>query len=174
MKILVIRSDNIGDLVLTTPVFTALRRHFPEARIEALVNSYNARVLEGHPDIDRLHVYTKAKHSDSRWGSLSEWSQRLRQVGRLRAERFDHVPVPRRVSPRQLRLAWLRPAHIAAFAPSSAPRAWTTSGVSRAEGRHHVGHIPHPHGVGIDGARRRRASHLHRTGAHRSSAHRRA
>jgi ADP-heptose:LPS heptosyltransferase len=142
VKILVIRSDNIGDLVLTTPVFTALRRHFPEARIEALVNSYNAPVLEGHPDIDFLHFYTKAKHSESRWGSLSEWSGRMRQMMRLRAERFDHVLVPAPgFHPRQLRFArWLRPAHIAAFAlEGTAPRGVDHPVAYRGpEGRHHV------------------------------------
>ena len=30
-KILVIRRDNIGDLVCTTPLISALRRRFPEA-----------------------------------------------------------------------------------------------------------------------------------------------
>jgi len=111
VKILVVRRDNIGDLVLTTPVFTALRRHFPKARIEALVNSYNAPVLEGHPDIDFLHVYTKSKHRESRWDAFSEWSERLRQAVALRSERFDHVLVPSPgFHPRQLRLArWLRP-----------------------------------------------------------------
>ena len=56
MKILVLRRDNIGDLVLTTPVLAALRQRFPHARIEALVNSYSAPVLEGHPDIDRVRL----------------------------------------------------------------------------------------------------------------------
>ena len=54
MKILVVRRDNIGDLVLTTPVFTALRRRYHEARIEELVNSYNAPAIEGHPDLDAV------------------------------------------------------------------------------------------------------------------------
>ena len=38
-QILVIRRDNIGDLVCTTPLFTALRRRFPDAWIGAFVNS---------------------------------------------------------------------------------------------------------------------------------------
>ena len=36
---LVIRRDNIGDLVCTTPLFEALRLRFPSARIDALTNS---------------------------------------------------------------------------------------------------------------------------------------
>ncbi len=142
MKILVVRRDNIGDLVLTTPVFGALRRHFPHARIEALVNSYNAPVIEGHPDIDAIHVYTKSKHRGSRWDAFPEWTDRLRQGLALRGERFDHVLLPSPgFHPRQIRLArWLRPRHIAAFCPpGEAPH-----GVDHPveylgpEGRHHL------------------------------------
>ena len=41
-RILVVRRDNIGDLILTTPFLHALRRARPQAHIAALVNSYNA------------------------------------------------------------------------------------------------------------------------------------
>ncbi len=59
MKILVIRRDNIGDLVCTTPMLSGLRRRFPGAHIAVLVNSYNAPVLAGNPDIDEVCVYRK-------------------------------------------------------------------------------------------------------------------
>ena len=60
-NILVIRRDNIGDLVCTTPLITALRQRFPKAWIGALVNSYNARVLDGNPDQDEVFIYTKER-----------------------------------------------------------------------------------------------------------------
>jgi heptosyltransferase-3 len=142
VKILVVRRDNIGDLVLTTPVFTALRRRFPDARLEALVNSYNAPVIEAHPDVDAIHVYTKSKHRESRWDAFPEWTDRLRQGLALRAERFDHIVLPSPgFHPRQVRLArWLRPRHITAFCPPDAK----VQGVDRPvtyvgpEGRHHL------------------------------------
>ncbi len=116
------RQDNIGDLVLTTPVFSALRHKFPGARIEALVNSYNAPVLEGHPDVDSVHVYTKSKHRDTRRPWLAEWTLRVRQLMALRALRFDYVVVAAPgYQPRQVRLArWLKPRHIVAFVPPGA------------------------------------------------------
>ena len=122
MKILVFRRDNIGDLVVTMPVFTALRERFPEARIEALVNSYNAPVLARHPDVDAVHAYTKTKHSGSRWQAFTDWAGRLSQLAALRRTRFDYVVLaspgfhPRQV--RQARL--LRPRHIVAFVPTGA------------------------------------------------------
>jgi ADP-heptose:LPS heptosyltransferase len=61
-RILVIRRDNIGDLVLTTPLIHALRAHFPAAWIGALTNSYNAPVLAGNADLNAVVAYDKAKH----------------------------------------------------------------------------------------------------------------
>jgi ADP-heptose:LPS heptosyltransferase len=137
-KILVIRRDNIGDLVLTTPVFRALRERFPEARIDAFVNSYNAPVLAGHPDVDQVHSYTKGKHREGfSWG----WLERLGQMWRLRKERYDHVVIATPgVHPRQIRFArFLNPAHITAFVPSG----WKMFGVDQAveylgKDRHHL------------------------------------
>src|ERR1044071_1950160 len=90
-RILVIRRDNIGDLVCATPLFAALRRHQPDAHIAALVNSYNAGVLEGNPDLDAVHAYTKLKHrmpGESLLGTaLASW----RLLSALRKPAFDHV-----------------------------------------------------------------------------------
>lgn len=61
-RILVVRRDNVGDLVCTTPMLHALRKNFPKARIGVLVNVYNAEVLVGNPDVDDVFVYEKIKH----------------------------------------------------------------------------------------------------------------
>ena len=58
-RILIVRRDNIGDLVCTTPLIAALRERLPRAWIAALVNSYNAEVLARNPalDEDMVHGY---------------------------------------------------------------------------------------------------------------------
>ncbi len=88
-KVLVIRRDNIGDLVCTTPLFSALRAAWPTARIVALVNSYNAPVLHGNPDIDEVCIYRKAKHRAQGESLLAVWWQTWRLLQRLRREHFD-------------------------------------------------------------------------------------
>ncbi len=55
--ILVVRHDRIGDMVLTTPLFEALRRVFPGARIIVLASRINAAVIEHHPCVDEVVVY---------------------------------------------------------------------------------------------------------------------
>jgi ADP-heptose:LPS heptosyltransferase len=116
-KILIIRRDNIGDLVCTTPLIAALRQRFPEGWLGALVNSYNAPVLDGNPDLDEVFVYTKAKHrghDESLPGIL--W-RRLAMMYRLRQMRLDDVILAAPVlQPRLVALArWLKPKRIVGF-----------------------------------------------------------
>lgn len=88
-RILVIRRDNIGDLLCTTPLITALRRRYPTAWIGALVNSYNAPVLAGNPCLDEVFSYEKGKHLAGLSGKLSAHWRRLGLIRSLRAHRFD-------------------------------------------------------------------------------------
>jgi len=53
-RVLVVRPDRIGDVVLSTPVFTSIRRARPGWRIAVLVRPMVAGLLKGHPDIDEL------------------------------------------------------------------------------------------------------------------------
>lgn len=117
MKILVIRRDNIGDLVCTTPLFSALRRRFPDAYIAALVNSYNAPVLAGNPEVDEVCVYRKAKHRAAGESRLGIWWKTWRLMQRLRSKRFDVVIVatPGR-QPAALKFAhWVRAKRVIAY-----------------------------------------------------------
>jgi ADP-heptose:LPS heptosyltransferase len=61
MKILVIKRDKIGDLLLTTPMLAHLRVQLPQAQIHLLANDYNAWVAAGNPDLDRLWVYPRVR-----------------------------------------------------------------------------------------------------------------
>lgn len=117
MKILIIRRDNIGDLVCTTPLISALRGHFPDAEICALVNSYNVAVLENNPDIDTLYAYTKAKHRPSNKSKVQVYWERLKMFVELRRKRFDYAIIAGApFLPRALKLARLiKPRHIVGF-----------------------------------------------------------
>jgi heptosyltransferase-2 len=56
-KILIIRLDRIGDVILSTPAIRALRLSFPEAKIHLLIQAYTKDLLVNNPNIDRLLVY---------------------------------------------------------------------------------------------------------------------
>lgn len=54
-RALVIKLRHHGDVLLTSPVFTALKRASPQAEIDALVYHETAPMLRGHPAISQLH-----------------------------------------------------------------------------------------------------------------------
>ena len=114
---LVIRSANIGDLVCTTPLIRALRQHYSHARICALVNSYNAPVLENNPDLDHVYTYTKIKHRIDGASTARLLWDRISLLASLRRQRFDCAIIAgARFLPRGLRMARvIRPMHIIGF-----------------------------------------------------------
>jgi heptosyltransferase-3 len=61
-RILVVRTDRIGDLVLATPVFEALKNSYPNLEIDALVSSYASPVLQNNPHVNRVLIYNSAGH----------------------------------------------------------------------------------------------------------------
>jgi ADP-heptose:LPS heptosyltransferase len=93
-RILIIRRDNIGDLVCTTPLIRALRVQLPEAYIAALVTKYNLAVMAGNPDIDALFSYTKAKHLEKGESRIGIFWSRLKTIWKLRKQRFDWILLP--------------------------------------------------------------------------------
>ncbi len=79
-RILVVRNDRVGDLVLTLPALQYLRRAFPAAEITVLTAQHTAVLLQDHPDVDRV----LADDRDSSWSELAR---------RLRPYRFDAAVV---------------------------------------------------------------------------------
>ncbi len=51
-RILLIRPDHLGDVLLTTPAIHALRAARPDAEIHALVGHWSAEVMAAYPEID--------------------------------------------------------------------------------------------------------------------------
>ena len=151
-RLLIVRRDNIGDLVCTTPLFRALRERYPAGWIGVLANSYNAPALAGNPDVDQVFVYTKAKHRAPGESLAGIFWRRWRMMQSLREMHLDEVilatPAPQ---PRGVKLArWLKPRRIVGYGAVpgldvSLPLA--TEPVSEAED---VFRIAHLHGVAGD------------------------
>ncbi len=93
-KILVIRRDNIGDLVCTTPLLHQLRMHFPRAWVGALVSRYNEDVLIGNPDLNAVFSYRKSKHREFGESAFGVYWARFRQLMTLRRMKIDIALLP--------------------------------------------------------------------------------
>ncbi|HEY1728472.1 MAG TPA: glycosyltransferase family 9 protein [Candidatus Baltobacteraceae bacterium] len=56
MRILLSRTDRVGDLILSTPAIATLRRSFPEARITLVCSDYNRVVVQNNHDVNYLET----------------------------------------------------------------------------------------------------------------------
>jgi ADP-heptose:LPS heptosyltransferase len=60
-KVLMLRYDRIGDMIITTPVFRELKRAYPNIEINVLASKSNSIVLKNNPNVD--NVYLNNKHN---------------------------------------------------------------------------------------------------------------
>ena len=88
LHILVIKSRHIGDVLLTGPLFSALKSCYPYADITALVKAECAPVLQGHPHVQEVLTFVRRQPEerlDRFFVRQWHWFQRLR------AKKFDWV-----------------------------------------------------------------------------------
>lgn len=139
-SILIVRRDNIGDLVCTTPLISAIRRKHPTAWLGALVNSYNAPVLKNNRDLDEVIAYTKLKHLEEGEAAHRALVQRIRDLWRLRRRHLDLVVLATPdFSSRLLRTArLLRPREVAGFSEGAAESLDYAVPIATVAGRHEV------------------------------------
>src|SRR5262249_25288066 len=78
------RLRSLGDTLLATPLFTALRRWRPDLRLSVAVEEPNQEVLVRNPDIDSIFVLPPATAR-----GLSTLTGRANNLARMRAEKFD-------------------------------------------------------------------------------------
>lgn len=92
-RILVVRTDRIGDVILTLPMLEAVRKNFPRAHVAVLVRQYTRELLANNPHVDEVLIYDDGR-------MLVPF---FRMAATLRKRDFDVVFI---TYPR-FRLAWL-------------------------------------------------------------------
>ncbi len=81
-KILISRTDRIGDVVLSTPVFWAIKKKYPNAYISVMVVKETAPIVQGNPWIDEVIILDKK-------GRHKSWLQTFFFGLSLRNRKFD-------------------------------------------------------------------------------------
>ena len=91
LKILLIRNDNIGDLVCTTPAIEAIRKKYPDSKIDIVVNSLNSFVVKNNPFLDRIYIYTKTKHKNKFLDKVIAFLKKGKILYEIKKEKYDIV-----------------------------------------------------------------------------------
>jgi ADP-heptose:LPS heptosyltransferase len=79
-SILVIQLRRLGDVILTTPALEALKKKYPDAKLDFLVEAPGAEAVAGLPAIDEVLVYDAQNPLEA-----------LRWAFKIRARRYDWV-----------------------------------------------------------------------------------
>jgi len=83
MKILVIQQKMIGDVLISSILCNNLRKAYPNAKIDYLVNENTVPILNGNPDIDNIIIF--GKDADKSFFGLVKFALKLRK------EKYDIV-----------------------------------------------------------------------------------
>jgi heptosyltransferase-1 len=86
LKILLLKPSSLGDVVQALPVLRLLKLHWRDAEIFWWVDSANAPLLEGDPDLAGVVRFERR-----RWASPVHWPEMFRSVRWMRAQNFDLV-----------------------------------------------------------------------------------
>ena len=87
-RALVVKLAHFGDVLLASPVLSALKRHAPKVEVDALVYAETAPMLSGHPALGELFTIDKAWVDQ---GLISQLASEFQLLKRLRARRYDLV-----------------------------------------------------------------------------------
>ena len=63
-NIIISRTDKIGDLVLSIPAISMVKKMYPESKLYVLVRRYNAEIVKGFPFIDGVISIDDYKEKD--------------------------------------------------------------------------------------------------------------
>ena len=88
-RILLIRPDHLGDLVLTTPILHALKQHAPNAHITMMVGPWSSEIAARHPAIDRLIVVPFPGFQRSPQKALTPYILLVSVAKQLRRSNYD-------------------------------------------------------------------------------------
>ena len=123
-RVLVTKLRHHGDVLLASPVFTALRRAAPHAEVDALVYRETAPMLAGHPAVAQLHTVDREW---KRQGVVAQFRAERGLHAALRARRYDLL-VHLTEHPRGATLArTLKPRYAVARERADASRWWARS-----------------------------------------------
>lgn len=88
-RILLIRPDHLGDLVLTTPVLNALKKQVPDASITMMVGPWSSEVVARHPAIDELITCRFPSFQRAAQHPLPPYTLLLNTAQQLRRGKYD-------------------------------------------------------------------------------------
>jgi heptosyltransferase-3 len=87
-RVLVIKLQHLGDVLVTTPIFSVLKQLHPEIDVDALIYTETVPMLSGNPWIDKIYEVDRSWKTQGLQRLTQQETQLLRQ---LKAGKYDLV-----------------------------------------------------------------------------------
>lgn len=81
MKILIIQTAFIGDVILATALIEKLGKHFPNAQIDFVLRKGNESLLQNNPHLHNVIVFDKK----------NKYRNLIKLIGTIRKQRYHHI-----------------------------------------------------------------------------------
>lgn len=87
-RVLIIQLQHHGDVLLTTPMFSALKEQFPGVEVDVLVFAETAPMIKAHPDLSHIWHLPRSKEAGR---GLARLMANLKLLKRIYQRRYDWV-----------------------------------------------------------------------------------
>lgn len=106
-KVLILRNDKIGDMIVTTPLLRELKKNYPHWKIDVAASSANRAVLADNPHVNDIIIWDKQPLLRDLRTTIAD----------LRRRRYDVIfnPYNRFSIPLLLRIKWLGARYLTGF-----------------------------------------------------------
>ncbi|RPI71982.1 MAG: lipopolysaccharide heptosyltransferase family protein [Ignavibacteriales bacterium] len=71
-NLLIVRTDRIGDVILSLPLAGIIKKHYPECRVTFLVREYTRQLVDNHPYIDNILTLKEKDGKTVVWDNVKE------------------------------------------------------------------------------------------------------
>ena len=117
MKIIILKRDKLGDLLLTTPMLQILKQYFPQSKITVIAPQSSAWILKDAPFIHKLYSYPQPKFLNLK--SILSLFNQLYIFLKIRNEHYDiAIAAGGEYSHRAVkRLLWMNAKRTISFVP---------------------------------------------------------
>jgi heptosyltransferase-2 len=91
-KVLIVRNNDLGDVLLATPMFRAIKQHLPQAEVHACVGPWARELLLGNPHVDKIWAFDFPwgnKRLNGGWLPAFKFLSTSSVAAQLRAEQYD-------------------------------------------------------------------------------------
>ncbi|MFC2140115.1 glycosyltransferase family 9 protein [Candidatus Auribacterota bacterium] len=88
-KILIIRNDNIGDLICSSATFAAIRTALPKVHLALLIQDKTKAIVQYNHHVNKIYSYVKPKEGKNIFQRIGYALKKINILKEIRKENFD-------------------------------------------------------------------------------------